>query len=51
MGMRVLGISCVTNWAAGLSEHPLDHGDVQRVAAEVSSKFGRLLTSILKEIS
>lgn len=47
LGMRVLGISCITNWAAGLSEHPLDHGDVQRVAAEVSEKFSRLLRTVL----
>ncbi len=51
LGMRVLGISCITNWAAGLSEQPLDHVDVQRVAAEVSEKFARLLRAILKELS
>ncbi len=47
LGMRVLGISCVTNYAAGLSEHPLDHNDVQRVAAEVSENFSRLLRAVL----
>jgi len=50
LGMRVLGISCVTNWAAGLSEHRLDHDDVQRVAAKVSEKFTRLLNAILRGI-
>jgi purine-nucleoside phosphorylase len=51
LGMRVLGISCVTNWAAGLSEHALNHEDVQRVATEVSEKFARLLRAILKDLA
>lgn len=50
LGMRVLGISCVTNWAAGLSEHRLSHDDVQMVAAQASGKFSQLLTAFLKEL-
>jgi purine-nucleoside phosphorylase len=50
MGMRVLGMSCVTNFAAGLSEHPLSHDDVTRTAARTSETFTRLLTAILKEL-
>ena len=26
MGMNVLGISCITNMAAGISENPINHG-------------------------
>jgi purine-nucleoside phosphorylase len=48
--MKVLGISCVTNWAAGISDALLDHEDVQRVAAETSVKFAKLLKGILLEI-
>jgi purine-nucleoside phosphorylase len=47
LGMRVLGISCVTNWAAGISDTKLDHADVQLVAAEASDRFARLLRGIL----
>lgn len=50
LGLRVLGISCVTNWAAGISDAPLDHDDVQRVAAETSEKFAKLLRGVLLEI-
>jgi purine-nucleoside phosphorylase len=47
LGMRVLGISCVTNLAAGLSDNKLDHEDVQLVAAQVSERFANLLSGIL----
>jgi len=48
--LRVLGISCVTNWAAGISDAPLNHEDVQRVAAEASARFAKLLSGILAGI-
>jgi purine-nucleoside phosphorylase len=47
LGMRVLGISCVTNWAPNIGESALDHDDVQRVAARAGEKFARLLKAIL----
>jgi purine-nucleoside phosphorylase len=50
LGMSVLGISCVTNWSAGISELPLDHDDVQRVAGEASERLAQLITGILEEI-
>ncbi|HEY3295057.1 MAG TPA: purine-nucleoside phosphorylase [bacterium] len=50
LGLRVLGISCVTNWAAGINDAPLDHEDVQRVAAEASERFAALLRGVLGEI-
>ena len=50
LGMRVLGISCVTNLAAGIGDSPLDHDDVQRVAAQAGEKFSRLLREILVRI-
>jgi purine-nucleoside phosphorylase len=50
LGMRVLGISCVTNWGAGLSKQPLNHEEVQIVAAQTSQKFSRVLTAILREL-
>ena len=48
-GMRICGISCVCNLAAGLSETPLSHEEVQAAAAEAAPKFKRLVTeSILR---
>ncbi|MBU0692371.1 purine-nucleoside phosphorylase, partial [bacterium] len=48
--MRVLGISCVTNSAAGISDIKLTHEDVQKVAAEASERFTRLLRGILERL-
>jgi purine-nucleoside phosphorylase len=50
LGMRVLGISCVTNYAAGIADSILDHDHVQRVAAQASEKFVKLLKEILTRI-
>jgi purine-nucleoside phosphorylase len=50
-GLRVLGISCITNSAAGISDIKLTHEDVQKVAQEASARFASLLTVILKRVS
>jgi purine-nucleoside phosphorylase len=50
LGLRVLGISCVTNYAAGIGDSPLDHDHVQRVAAQAGEKFAKLLKEILIRI-
>jgi purine-nucleoside phosphorylase len=47
MGVRVLGISCAANRAAGRPGAVLSHDDVQRVAAAVSGDFIRLIEGIL----
>jgi purine-nucleoside phosphorylase len=47
LGLRVLGISCVTNYAAGIGDSPLDHDHVQRVAAAAGERFSKLLREIL----
>jgi purine-nucleoside phosphorylase len=47
LGMEVMGISCITNRAAGLSEAPLDHADVIEVAARIRDKFMALLKRII----
>jgi purine-nucleoside phosphorylase len=47
LGMRVLGISCVTNWAAAISGLVLSHEEVQEVAGQASERFARLLHGIL----
>jgi purine-nucleoside phosphorylase len=47
MGARVLGISCVTNMAAGISGHPLSHDEVTATASRVRETFQRLLAGII----
>jgi purine-nucleoside phosphorylase len=43
-GMRVVGVSCITNPAAGLSAELLDHADVKAAATKARSKFLRLVS-------
>ncbi|MBT4760144.1 MAG: purine-nucleoside phosphorylase [Bdellovibrionaceae bacterium] len=47
MGKRVLGISCITNYAAGLSDDALSHDDVKDVAAKVETTFNHILTDFI----
>jgi purine-nucleoside phosphorylase len=47
MGLEVLGISCITNPAAGVLPEPLVHDEVMEVARRVSGEFVRLLEAIL----
>ncbi len=51
MGMKILGLSCVTNMAAGLSEVPLSHEEVEDTANSVREKFLSLLDGVLREIA
>lgn len=44
MGMKVCGISCVTNMAAGITQHPLDHTEVQQTADRSAQAFRTLVT-------
>lgn len=44
MGMKICGISCVCNLAAGLSANPLTHEEVQEAANAAAPLFKRLLT-------
>jgi len=47
LGIRVLGISLITNLAAGLAREPATHEEVIRVARQAKKRFEALLTSIL----
>lgn len=51
LGMKVLGISLVSNRAAGLSKEGPRHGEVLEIARESSGDFDRLLSIILAKIS
>lgn len=49
MGMKICGISCVCNLAAGISPNPLTHDEVQEAARVAAPKFKQLLTdSVMK---
>jgi purine-nucleoside phosphorylase len=48
--MQVLGISCITNLATGLSSQKLDHAEVTETANRISATFARLMGGIVKEI-
>lgn len=49
-GMRVLGISCITNYAAGVSRKPLSHEEVLETTHRVRGRFSRLLTAIVAQL-
>lgn len=51
MGARVLGISCITNAAAGLGHEALSHDEVTDTAARVRDTFEALLSRILQELA
>ncbi len=50
LGLRVAGISCVTNMAAGIENVELKHEDIKEQALKVMDKFSRLICSSIKEI-
>lgn len=47
-GIKVLGISCITNMAAGILDQPLDHREVMEVAQRVKSTFRTLLDATIE---
>lgn len=49
MKLRVLGISCITNMAAGVSKKPLDHKDVLEVGDRVKQALLDVLGSIIEQ--
>ena len=50
MGLEVLGISCVTNMAAGINPHPLTTEEVMETGKLVEARLARLLARIVQEI-
>jgi purine-nucleoside phosphorylase len=50
-GLRVLGISCVTNAAAGILDKPLDHREVLETAERVKGQFIALLRAVIPRIA
>jgi purine-nucleoside phosphorylase len=51
MGMEVLGISCITNMAAGISDEPINHEEVMATGDRVRASFTQLLRKVVSRIS
>ena len=51
MGIEVLGISCITNMAAGVLPQPLDHAEVIETARRVRGQFIALLEGIIGRLA
>lgn len=49
-GVRVLGISTITNMAAGILPQPLDHAEVLATTKRVGERFVKLLTALVPRI-
>ena len=50
MGMRVAGVSCVTNLACGMTNAPLDHKEVLAVSKEAAGRFESLVLEWLRDL-
>lgn len=48
MGMRICGVSCISNLAAGMSANPLSHQEVQEAADMAAPNFKKLVTEAVK---
>jgi purine-nucleoside phosphorylase len=51
MGIRVLGISCVTNMAAGILDQPINHAEVTETGERVKTQFISLLQAVIPRIA
>lgn len=49
-GMKVIGVSCMTNMAAGILDQPLNHEEVMETSEKAREKFITLMTNIVKEL-
>ncbi len=50
MGMKVLGLSCITNMAAGLEDTLIDHAEVMETGARVRETFAELLRRVIPKL-
>ncbi|HEV2860688.1 MAG TPA: purine-nucleoside phosphorylase [Pyrinomonadaceae bacterium] len=51
MGLRVLGLSCITNMAAGVLDQPINHEEVIETGERVRETFGELLRRVLPKLT
>lgn len=50
-GLKVCGISCITNLAAGVTDQPLDHAEVLETGRQVQYDFANLIQRFLERVS
>lgn len=50
MGMKICGISCISNLGCGMSDEPLSHEEVQETADRVAGQFKELVSRAIVEI-
>ena len=50
MGLRVLGISCISNLGSGMGQGPLSHHDVVETGSRIRARFERLCDSIVEAV-
>ena len=50
MGMKICGISCISNMAAGISKKPLNHTEVQEAADRAAPLFKKLVTESIRRM-
>ena len=50
MGMRVVGMSCISNMGAGMGEQTLDHSHVAEVAGNATAKMRKLLAAVVRQM-
>jgi len=51
MNMRVVGISCITNLAAGVTDRPVDHAQVIATGEGVRESFSELLMRVIPRLA
>jgi purine-nucleoside phosphorylase len=51
MGLKVCGISCITNMACGITDEPLSHTEVQETADRVAPLFKQLITASITKMA
>src|SRR6185436_4813160 len=51
MGIDVLGISCITNMAAGISDEPINHAEVMETGRRVRETFTKLLRGVISQLA
>jgi purine-nucleoside phosphorylase len=49
-GMKILAISCISNYAAGISEENINHEEVMEIGRQVSGTFKNLLKRVIPKI-
>ena len=50
LGMRVAGVSCITNFASGTTPNPLSHAEVLETTRKVATQFEELVLGVVREM-